>query len=281
VNDKAHAAQAHGPALPRHACLPINRCNLPARILGSLTFQRHPSGLRIDGVAELHRDLFAALDPIAEAAARARRFMDYMTVHFRLEHLDEAGLDPAAPRHRGRANYLRLLRGWAFDADSREGAVLKGWVESRFGLLPRFHREPLRDLAGAGYRAYLEDRAAGLYGTNALESQIDLLYTYCQYELARGLRGSAHLLLYRGANRLAEHESLSPAGTQAPVLLLNSLNSFSSSRERADEFGDRIAAVRVPLAKVFYRTGLLPGLLSGEDEYIVIGGLYQAESLAM
>ncbi len=39
--------------------------------------------------------------------------------------------------------------------------------------------------------------------------------------------------------------------------------------------------MRVPLAKVFYRTGLLPGLLSGEDEYIVIGGLYQAESLAM
>lgn len=31
------------------------------------------------------------------------------------------------------------------DSDGREGAILKGWVESRFGLLPRFHGEPLRD----------------------------------------------------------------------------------------------------------------------------------------
>ena len=277
MND--NAPQADGPVLPRNACLPINRCNLPARILGSLTFQRHPSPLAIDGVAELHRDLFAALDRIAEAAARARRFMDYMTVHFRLEHLDEAGLDGAAPRQRGKANYLRLLRGWAFDSDSREGAVLKGWAESRFGLLPRFHREPLRDFSGSGYRAYLEERAAGLYGTNALESQVDLLYTYCQYELSRSSPQAAHLLLYRGANRLCEHEVLSPPGARMPVLLLNNLNSFSATRERAGEFGDRIAAVRVPLAKVFYRTGLLPGVLSGEDEYVVIGGLYQTESV--
>jgi NAD+--dinitrogen-reductase ADP-D-ribosyltransferase len=279
VNDKAHTAQGDGPVLPRHACLPINRCNLPARILGSLTFQRHPSPLSLDGVAELHRDLFEAFDGIDSGAHRARRFMDYMTVHFRLEHLDEAGLDASFQRHRGKANYLRLLRGWAFDSDSREGAVLKGWVESRFGLLPRFHREPLRDFAGAGYRAYLEERAAGLYGTNALEAQIDLLYTYCQYELARCRPQTSHLLLYRGANRLAQHEVLAAPGTAAPVLLLNNLSSFSSSRERAGEFGDRIAAVRVPLAKVFFYSGLLPGVLSGEDEYVVVGGLYQARSV--
>ena len=35
------------PALPRFARLPINRCNLPAAILGGLTYQRHPTPLTI------------------------------------------------------------------------------------------------------------------------------------------------------------------------------------------------------------------------------------------
>lgn len=230
-------------------------------------------------MAELHRDLFATLAACPDTAARARRFMDYMTVHFRLEHLEEAGLDPTGPRQRARANYLRLLRGWAFDADSREGAVLKGWVESRFGLLPRFHRQALRDFSSPGYRAYLEDRASGLYGTNALEAQADLVYTYCQYALARDNPAANHLLLYRGINRLADLERLSDPDSATPVLLFNNLNSFSATRERAGEFGDRIAAVRVPTAKIFFHSQLLPGVLAGEDEYMVIGGLYQADSL--
>ena len=41
--------------------------------------------------------------------------------------------------------YLRVVRGWAFDPDGREAAVLKGWVESRFGLMPRHHGESLRE----------------------------------------------------------------------------------------------------------------------------------------
>ena len=41
------------PRLPRWARLPINRCNLPADILGGLSFQRGPCPLVIDGVAEL------------------------------------------------------------------------------------------------------------------------------------------------------------------------------------------------------------------------------------
>jgi len=43
------------PSLPRSARLPINRCNLPVAILGSLTYLRHPVPLELDGVAELHR----------------------------------------------------------------------------------------------------------------------------------------------------------------------------------------------------------------------------------
>src|SRR5690242_21056383 len=85
-------ADDKAPTLPRQARLPINRCNLPATILGSVTFQAHPTPLELDGVATLHRDLFARLDAIPGAAARAQAFRDYMTVHFCLEHLEEAGL---------------------------------------------------------------------------------------------------------------------------------------------------------------------------------------------
>lgn len=267
-------ADDKGPTLPRRACLPINRCSLPARILGSLTFQRHPSALQLDGVGEPHHALFEALDTLPDRAARAQRFMDYMTVRFCLEQLEEAGLSPNGHGQRAKANYLRVVRGWSFDSDGREGAVLKGWVESRFGLQPRHHGEPLRDFSGEAYLHYLEQRAAGLYGTNALEAQLDLLYAYCQYELARRDAG-LHVTLYRGVNHVEEHEVMAQPSRNRQVLLLNNISSFTASRERASEFGDYILCGEVPRAKVFCYTDLLPGRLRGEDEYLVIGGLYE------
>jgi len=30
--------------------------------------------------------------------------------------------------------------GWMFNSNGFEGAVLKGWVESRFGIIPNFIR---------------------------------------------------------------------------------------------------------------------------------------------
>lgn len=277
--------EASFPVLPRAARLPINRCNLPAAILGGLSYQQHPSPLTLDGVWVLHRRLFAMLEALPDPAERARRFVDYMVVHFRLERPEELGFVPelgrlapcrhkAAPRARIRSNYLRLVRGWAFDADGREAAVLKGWVESRFGLLARYHRGSLQDLASEAQARYQEARAAGLYGTNALEAQLDLLYTYAQYELHRPDPDRSHLTLYRGVNRLDAHEQLGTGPDGAPVFLLNNLNSFSLSRERAGEFGDHLLKVEVPLTKVFFYTRLLPGLLNGEEEFAVLGGLY-------
>lgn len=259
--------------LPPDARLPINRCNLPAVILGGPTYQRSPVPLVIDGVAELHRDLFRRLDACADAGARAQAFRDYLTVRFCLESLEEAGFTGRG-KSRARANYIRLIRGWSFDADSREGAVLKGWVESRFGLVPRFHGEPLRDPSAPAYLRYLEMRSQGLYGTNALEAQFDLVYTYCQYELARRHAGARHVTLYRGVNRLGDHEKLPPPAAGGTRVLFNNLNSFTCNRERACEFGDYILAVEVPLTKIFFYCGLLPGVLSGEDEFLVVGGVY-------
>ena len=261
--------------LPRHARLPINRCSLPAAILGSLTYQRHPVPLALDGVLELHEGLFRRLDREDSANERVGLFMAHMDAIFSLDHPEDAGYSEAAGHGRAKASYLRMLRGWAFDSDGLEGAVLKGWVESRFGLLPRHHGGPIRDFSGETYRRYLEQRSKGLYGTNAMEAQFDLLYTFCQYELGRQRPGATHLTLYRGVNRLSEHEALSEMRPDGGVVLMNSLTSFSAARDRADEFGDRVLAVSVPLAKVFFFHHLLPGRFKGEDEYVVIGGVYE------
>lgn len=291
VDDNFAATLADGPRLPKSARLPINRCNLPAAILGGLTFQRHPAPLLLDGVAELHADLFPLLDDLAEPGERARRFMDYMTVHFRLEALEEVGLTVAvaspaagAPKRRlklrGRADYLRMVRGWAFDPDSQEGAVLKAWVESRFGLLTRFHGGLLDDRAEDAYERFLLECGRGLYNTNALEAQLDLLYTYCQYELRRQQPDASHFTLYRGFNQLSDDQVLSKRDRRRWVVLLNNLSSFSARRERAEEFGDHLMRVSAPAAKLFFYNRLLPGMLKGEDEYVVIGGLYEVERLA-
>lgn len=279
IDDKQTGAMGglQTPSLPVSARLPINRCNLPAVILGSLTFQRHPAALIIDGVEVLHRELFSLLGALGSPQARAQLFIDYMTVYFRLATLEDAGWNKDSRHKRHNADYIRMARGWHFDPNGREGAVLKSWVESRFGLLPRYHNGPLQDKDGDAYGGYLEARASGLYNTNALEAQLDLLYVYCQEELARQFPERKHMRLYRGVNRLDEHEVLEKTGRREYTVLLNNLNSFTACRERADEFGDYILEADVPLAKIFFFTRLLPGMLKGEDEYVVIGGVYEVK----
>jgi NAD+--dinitrogen-reductase ADP-D-ribosyltransferase len=201
--------------------------------------------------------------------------MDYMTVHFRLESLEDAGLEPGRrKKKRTNANYLRMVRGWSFDADGREGAVLKNWTETRFGLLARHHAGPLGDRDSDARHAYMRQASAGIYATNAIEAQLDLLYTYCQHEMARQHPHASHLTLYRGVNRIGEHEILARCGRGRYRVLLNNLSSFTASRERAEEFGDYTLEVSVPLPKVFFFNRLLPGMLKGEDEFVVIGGVY-------
>lgn len=268
------------PVLPRSARLPINRCNLPADILGGLTFQRHPVPLELDNVAQLHHGLFALLDKLDDAEERARAFSMHMNAAFYLDEPEQAGFTSHATHKRQNADYLRVMRGWSFDADGQEGAALKGWVESRFGLLPRHHAGSIRDFSGESYRRYLEMRATALYGANALEAQFDLLYTFSQYELARQHPGETHFTLYRGVNRVDDYETLAILDDKRRVVLFNSLSSFTANRERADEFGDYLLTAQVPLAKVFCYTRLLPGMLQGEDEYTVIGGLYEVSIAA-
>lgn len=266
--------------LPANAALPVNRCNLPAKILGGLSFQAHPISLYIDGVAQLHAQLYQHLDTLDQVEQRRQRFMDYMTVQFSLQDHEPNGYQAHSRLDRRRANYLNVLMGWFFDSNSVEAAVLKAWVESRFGLLTRFHKKLLRQHQDDNIDVFLEDYCRGLYNTNALESQLDLLYSYCQYELKRQRPGHRHCILYRGINNPHNIDTLALEGKQR-VALLNNVNSFSTSADRAGEFGDYVFSTLVPRSKIIYFTGLLPLRTHGEGEVISLGGLFRLKLLPL
>jgi NAD+--dinitrogen-reductase ADP-D-ribosyltransferase len=78
-------------------------------------------------------------------------------------------------------------------------------------------------------------------------------------------------------NRIDEHEVLAQPEKRRYILVLNNLNSFTDDRERADEFGDYILEAQIPLAKLVFMPGLLPDLLKGENEYLVIGGVCEVK----
>lgn len=262
--------------LPAHACISINHCNLPCHILGSLHFQQHPQALYLDGVQELHHQLFDRLAVEGEPGHRAILFVNHMKACFQLDDPQSQGYDSNS-RYPGRfkSDYRQLLQGWLFTADGLEAAVIKAWVESRFGLQTRNHRQPIPDHTYPAYALFQEDQSQAMYNTNALHPQLDVLYSYCQYELRQRFTGVDHLVLYRGLNRLDEFDILASPNRHHRILLLNNINSFSGSRDRADEFGDQVINTRVPLAKLLFVPGLIPGLLQGEEEHMVIGGLYQ------
>ncbi|MBF0610308.1 MAG: NAD(+)--dinitrogen-reductase ADP-D-ribosyltransferase [Magnetococcales bacterium] len=261
---------------PRECWTRFNRCNLPSSVLACLDYQSHPEPVELDGVAFIHKDLFVRLRRLSCPEERAIQFMDYMAVYFSLASPESAGFSNTARIRRNKADYLGLLRGWLFDPDGREGAVLKGWVASRFGLLPRYFGGRLAP-DSESYQRFLQMQSAGVYNTNNLEGQLDLLYTYCQYELNRQMPEESHLSLFRGINRLAEHDLVARLDKRRCVVLLNNLNSFTTNRERADEFGDQILETRAPISKIFFYSALLPGVLKGEEEYLVIGGLYEVK----
>ena len=256
----------------------MNYCNLPPWAIASRHFNREPQPLKIQGLGRPLKMLLEKLAPLESQPERAALFHDFMDVRFQL-HQWEREQTPSS-RKALKNSYLRFLRGWLFDSNSVEGAVLKGWVESRLGLSPIFHAEPIGDIHSRAYFRYTQERMKGLARTNAIYSQFDLLYGYVQYELERAFEGQTHLTLYRGIYDFEEHQVLEKKDKSNFVLRLNNLNSFTDDFEKAWEFGSRVIEARTPLQKVFFKSGLLPkSLLKGEDEFIVIGGEYEVKVL--
>ncbi len=256
----------------------INRCSLPPWAIASRYYNRQPKVLEIQGVRHNGRPLFEKLDTLDDPDLRGTQFHDFMDVRFQLHQWQRE--ETPNSRKSLKNSYLRFLRGWLFDSNSVEGAVLKGWVESRLGLAPTFHREPIDDIHAEAYFRYTVDRMNGSARTNAILPQFDLLYAFVQYELARRFPGQTHLMLYRGIYDFSEHQIIEPLEKNHYLLRLNNLNSFTDDFEKAWEFGSRVLQTEVPLTKVFFMGGLLPkSLFKGEGEALVIGGEYEVKVL--
>lgn len=255
----------------------LNLCEHPPWVLASRQFNEDPKPITLQGGIAADLRFFENLDATATPEQRAELFADYLAVKF---YLNEAEDHTHHARRALKSNYVRFLRGWGMDSNGPEGATLKGWVESRFGLAPTFHRQPLV-APGSGhheddYSPYDLDRTAGIARTNAIYSQFDLVYRYCQYELCRQRAGRRWLTLFRGTYDASEHLITERIDRRHYYVRLNNLSSFTSEVERAWEFGTTVWQVEVPVVKIFFFSDLIATVhLRGEDEYLVIGGEYR------
>ncbi|MDU0458659.1 MAG: NAD(+)--dinitrogen-reductase ADP-D-ribosyltransferase [Geobacteraceae bacterium] len=255
----------------------FNNCNLPPWVIASHHFNENPQPLEIQGVKDGNRFLFERLATIDNQETRALVFNDFMSVKFQLHHWQDQ-TDTA--RKSLKNSYLRFLRGWMMDSNSVEGAVLKRWVESRIGIMPSFHKNRISGIQSEAYFDYSVDVMKGSARTNAIQSQLDILYEYCQFELSRRYPETEVIVLYRGTNDASEHDIIEQTGKREQIVRLNNLVSFTSDEERAWEFGSTVWRVSVPLCKVFFYNDLLPGsIMKGEGEYLVIGGDYRVRNV--
>jgi NAD+--dinitrogen-reductase ADP-D-ribosyltransferase len=239
-------------------------------VIASAEFNDDPRPIELQGVREANRPLFRTLDALEDPAARAQQLDDWLSVRFQLHHWQEQST--ASARRSLRNSYRRYLRGWGHDANSVEGAVLKAWVESRMGIPPTFHRARLDGADGLARARFERDRMEGSARTNAIFDQLDLVYAFTQYELARRWPQERWMTLWRGQYDAAEHEVLDRPARHQLVVRLNNLCSFSDDPERAWEFGSTVWEARVAAPRIFCASWLLSGLLQGEREALVIGG---------
>lgn len=265
-----------------HRWYSTNLVGVPAPVLASRAFNEHPVPLRIAGTRETHGGLFALLDRCARLDQAHDVFEHYVAIAF--------GLQPApsspdgAEARRWRSSWRRLLQGWGGDANGPAGAVLKGWVESRFGLVPLFHKARLERFPSPAWVAYLEEKAASRYHGNCIHQQLDLLYEFSQWALVRfGLPQhpgeGTHVRLWRGSTRAEEQLVAGRLQDHACTVRLNSIASFSLSRDEAGCFGDWVFELQVPRCKLLVWPGLLPGkVLQGEQEVLALGGDYPAHA---
>jgi NAD+--dinitrogen-reductase ADP-D-ribosyltransferase len=264
-----------------HRWYSTNLVGVPAPVLASSAFNANPVPLAIAGTREAHPGLFALLERSRDLIEAREMFEHYLVIAFGLrkpEPHELPGLGVAEQR-RWRSSWRKLLQGWGMDANGPAGAVLKGWVESRFGLVPSFHKAPLARFPSPAWVTYLQEKAASRHNNNNIHQQLDLLYEFCQWALQRTAPAhipTRHLQLWRGSNQCEEQVMAGRLQERHCTVRLNNLVSFSRSAEDASCFGDWVFEVQVPTCKVLVFPGLLPGqVLQGEQEVLALGGDYE------
>ena len=241
-------------------------------MLASRSFQEDPCPVQLKGVREGEGGLFELLDALEDPADRVAAFTEYMPDRFHFDRGPAAAASGKAPTY-----YLRFLRRWSNDSNCRSGAVLKSWVESRFGLRATYHGGVLAEDRAAREKFEQERNWPEAMG---IATQLDLVYTFCQYELARRRPGERWMTLYRGTHAPEEYAIRSEGIGDGSLVELNSLSSFTSDREVAWEFGSSVWEVRIPMAKILFFGGMLPSHFpESEEEHLVLGGEYRVRKI--
>ncbi|MGZ0076636.1 NAD(+)--dinitrogen-reductase ADP-D-ribosyltransferase [Methylomonas sp. YC3] len=256
-----------------------NLIGMATACVASHLFNDYPKPLHIAGTRESAPGLFEQLAGQTTLAECGRIFQDYMCVVFGFE-TEQRLRDDAEGRRRYRNSYLRLIQDWGLDSNNAQGAVLKGWVESRFGLFPNYHKHQLNSFVSKDWITYIEEKMNSRYHNNCIYMQLDLLYEFCQWVIERfQVPAATHKILYRGVNALDDWV-VTEQDKQHKIVRFNSIVSFTDRSTIASEFGGYVLEVAVPMVKLVFFNDLLPHhALRGEAEYLVIGGDYRVKVL--
>lgn len=245
-----------------------NLINLPSYIFGSIEYNKHPQKVEIDGMNVYYKDIFTAICDSKNIKDASEIFYNSVQAIFGFKEITDK---------KKLGNFRRLLQGWFFDSNGFEGAVMKGWAESRFGLSPTFHKKYVNGINCEEYYEYLVEKMNMKFNKNLVYHQLDFLYTYTQSIIQRFFKEYiSHIRLYRGVNNFNEHLILQKTGNRSYVAEINSLTSATTEKCIAEQFGDYIMIMDVPYTKIVFFPAVLPDLcFSGENEYIIIGGKYE------
>lgn len=256
-------------------CHSTNLTGLSTECIASVVFNEHPKPLHIAGTREAASGLFELLAKQSTPEACGSLFQDYMCVVFGFDSEQRLAND-ATGRRRFRNSYLRLIQDWGFDSNNAQSAVFKGWIESRFGLFPSYHKQLITGFGTKAWIGYIEEKMNSRYHNNCIYMQLDLLYEYCQCIIERfHIPAKSHKTLYRGVDTLDDciirHEN-----KYDKIVRFNNLVSFTDRLGTACEFGAYILKTEVPMVKLIFFNDLLPRhALRGEAEYLAIGGAYR------
>lgn len=256
-------------------CHSTNLTGMSTEFIASIVFNEHPKPLHIAGTREAASGLFELLAKQSTPETCGRLFQDYMCVVFGFES-EQRLTDDATGGRRYRNSYLRLIQDWGMDSNNAQSAVFKGWVESRFGLFPSYHKQAITGFGTQAWIGYIEEKMNSRYHNNCIYMQLDLLYEYCQWIIERfRVSATGHKTLYRGVNTLDDiiirHEN-----KHDKIVRFNNLVSFTDRPGTASEFGSYILKTNVPMVKLIFFNDLLPyHALRGEAEYLAIGGAYR------
>jgi NAD+--dinitrogen-reductase ADP-D-ribosyltransferase len=249
---------------------PINRINIPTKLFVSKEYNIGVSNIEISGVKEYYKRLFDLIAASDDIQSSSTVFDSYMAELFSL------GIKINGKKV---GNYMRLLKGWLFDSNSKEGAVLKGWVENRFGLIPFYHKNVIPGMYSKEYYDYMQEKMDTKLNKNLMYTQLDLVYTYTQTIIHTFFKQYIpKVTLYRGVNGLDEHMVIEKYAKRKLCIEQNSLVSFTLDKQIAESFGDTILKVEVPYTKILFFSEAMPTRsFAGEMEYLVIGGRYDTE----